>query len=159
MPDGSTSLLFCSGCQSAKSPDQFSRHKNRSTGRGNWCKACMRRIYTRPDYLERRKAYRTHNLSRSLLIETRARAKRRGIEFDLNVADLVVPEACPVLGIRLVAQGKRTDASPTVDRIDQSRGYIKGNVAVVSWLANRLKSNCSDPAIFEAIAAYLRRRL
>lgn len=37
--------------------------------------------------------------------------------------------------------GTPIDTSPTIDRVDNSKGYIKGNVVVVSYLANRIKSS------------------
>jgi hypothetical protein len=48
-----------------------------------------------------------------------------------------------VLGIRLdysMGGGKRPD-SPSIDRIDNSKGYVKGNRVVISMRANRLKSD------------------
>ena len=35
------------------------------------------------------------------------------------------------------------NCSPTLDRIDPSKGYIKGNVEFVSSLANKMMSNAS----------------
>ena len=34
-----------------------------------------------------------------------------------------------------------TEGSPSVDRIDPNGGYVRGNIVVVSWRANRLKGN------------------
>lgn len=86
---------------------------------------------------------------------TRQRAKRDGIAFDLKSEELSVPEVCPVLGIPLFRQrgnGPR-DNSPSLDRIDPSKGYTKDNVRVISYRANRIKGNCTA-AELRAIAAY-----
>jgi hypothetical protein len=71
------------------------------------------------------------------------RAKRRGISFDLSPEDIVIPTHCPVLGIplNLSPSLRERDSSPSLDRIDNSRGYIRGNIVVVSYRVNRLKSD------------------
>jgi len=72
------------------------------------------------------------------------RAKARGRQFDLKLEDVVIPERCPALGLPLYVQGgKRTDFSPTLDRIDSRKGYTKDNVRVISWRANRVKYDAS----------------
>jgi predicted Fe-S protein YdhL (DUF1289 family) len=79
------------------------------------------------------------------------RAKRRafekGLDFNITPSDVVVPDKCPILGMPLVVfkgkSGGRPD-SPALDRIDNSKGYVKGNVAVISHLANCMKSSATD---------------
>lgn len=34
-------------------------------------------------------------------------------------------------------------------------GYVPGNIAVISHLANTIKSNCTDPEVFRRVARYL----
>jgi hypothetical protein len=68
------------------------------------------------------------------------------MEFSLTYADIVVPEFCPVLGIKLVVgEGNScgADNSPALDRIDNNVGYVPGNVIVVSHRANRIKTNAT----------------
>lgn len=71
----------------------------------------------------------------------RKRAKKRGLEFNIEYADLVVPEVCPIFGVPFVykATMDNYDFAPSVDRIDSSKGYVKGNVQVISRLANCMK--------------------
>lgn len=65
---------------------------------------------------------------------------------------------CPVLGIRLVAgQGTLHDASPTLDRMNGSWGYEPGNIAVISFRANRAKGGLTAREL-EQIAAWMRRQ-
>jgi hypothetical protein len=52
-----------------------------------------------------------------------------------------VPKRCPVLGIKLMRGSKIHNGSPTIDRINNSKGYTKNNILIVSSLANRIKSN------------------
>jgi hypothetical protein len=38
-------------------------------------------------------------------------------------------------------KGRQDDNSATIDRIDNARGYVRDNVLICSWKANRLKSD------------------
>lgn len=82
------------------------------------------------------------------------RAKRKAVDFDIQLEDVVIPLRCPVLGILLTPSEIRLqDSSPTIDRIRPSEGYIKGNVEVISWRANRLKGECT-PEDLQKLARY-----
>lgn len=74
-----------------------------------------------------------------------------GWEFNITPDDIIFPEYCPYLNIRLVIGDvfPPKDDNPSIDRIDPSKGYIKGNVEVVSLLANRIKSNASPSDIMK----------
>ncbi len=79
---------------------------------------------------------------RVLWWNARNRAKAKGIEFSISIADIVVPSICPILGIPLeVATVHVRDGSPSIDRIDPSKGYVLGNIQVISHKANTMKSN------------------
>ncbi len=99
--------------------------------------------------------YRKH-WARRILAQAHIRAVKDGIPFDLTEADIVMPVFCPVLGIKLVIGTKgQTDASPSIDRFVPSLGYVRGNVAVISNRANRLKSD-GTLAEHEALVAWMR---
>lgn len=72
----------------------------------------------------------------------KANAKRVGQDFTIQFGDLEWPSHCPILGLEIdyFADG-RQENSPSIDRIDPTKGYIPGNVAVVSWRANRIKND------------------
>ncbi len=79
-----------------------------------------------------------------LLSRTKTRAKKLGLEFDLRVDDIHIPNKCPVLDIPLNLSARKADFdSASIDRIDSDKGYVKGNVAVISWRANRIKGDSS----------------
>lgn len=83
------------------------------------------------------------------------RAKQKGIKFTIKREEIEVPTHCPILGIKLkYNEGKRGDSTYSLDRVDNSKGYVKGNVAVISWRANRLKNNLS-PKEIKAVYQYL----
>lgn len=72
------------------------------------------------------------------------RAAKRGLDCTLDFRSIDVPSHCPVLGIPLFrTPGQITDNSPSLDRIDSTKGYVEGNVVVVSQRANRLKSDAT----------------
>lgn len=88
--------------------------------------------------------WRMKNPAAYILQNAKGRAKKKGWVFDLNVEDIVIPETCPVLGIPLfirIGGNGQNDNSPSLDRIDSTKGYIKGNIQVISWRANHLKSD------------------
>ncbi len=65
-----------------------------------------------------------------------------GLEFTITESDLQMIDVCPVLGIPLDwSPSARKDNTPSIDRFDSSKGYVPGNVAIISWRANNLKSN------------------
>ena len=110
--------------------------------------------------MPRSKRYRTPaSLAAYLVRLARRRALKSGTPFDLRPEDVVVPVYCPALGVRLErnhggkAQGKR---SPTLDRIDPKKGYVRGNVIVLSAKANQMKSTGS-PEELERVAAFARQ--
>ena len=61
--------------------------------------------------------------------------------------DIVIPESCPILRIPIIYHSGSSGGkinSPALDRIDNSKGYIKGNVLVISHLANMMKSCANE---------------
>ena len=73
----------------------------------------------------------------------KANATRSGIEFSINFGELDFPTHCPILGIELdyFSETGRQENNPSFDRKDPSKGYVAGNVFVVSWRANRIKND------------------
>lgn len=104
-----------------------------------------------------RKSY-IKNLAARMLKSARMRARKEGFNFNLSKEDIVIPTHCPVLGIEFqCGHLHASDNSPTLDRIDNGCGYVRGNVVVVSLRANRLKSSATITElrkIAEFYAAY-----
>lgn len=94
----------------------------------------------------------------SMWVNAKQRARLRGLEFNLDLFDIEVPSHCPVLGIELRRGAPHrgpSDNSPTLDRINLDRGYVRGNIKVISFRANRLKSNGTIDEI-ENVLAYMK---
>jgi hypothetical protein len=148
----------CGKCKEYKIPELFYSNVKSLTGRGSYCKECMMK-YTKTDkWAEWRKEKYYRNPARTIWIEARNRARKNNLPFNIEVDDCVIPEYCEVLGIKLSQKGNGThsDSTPTLDKIIPNNGYTKGNVKVISWKANRLKSDCDDPEVFEKIAKYIK---
>jgi len=75
----------------------------------------------------------------------------------LTLDDIVIPERCPALGILLEVQsGVASNASPSLDRLDPKRGYVPGNVVVLSVLANQIKSEATSGQV-RLVAEWLKK--
>jgi len=79
----------------------------------------------------------------------RTRAKEQGLPFDISPSDIVIPEFCPILGIKLDRdrQDKTKQSSPSLDKVIPELGYVKGNIEVISYRANRMKSDLTMEVI------------
>lgn len=110
-------------------------HKNRGRVR-SWCKQCV---------ITYSKTYQKTHPEYVLLRRARHNAKVAGVDFDLTLDCIFIPASCPILGIPIffAVNGARSDNSPSLDRIDSKKGYVKGNVHVVSWRANKIKQDAT----------------
>lgn len=70
-------------------------------------------------------------------------------EFDIEVEDIIIPTHCPYLGIELIFDVNHHNSPNyfSIDRIDSSKGYVKGNVQVISHLANSMKNKATKEEI------------
>lgn len=93
------------------------------------------------------KRCRENNPAKAILAAAKARAKKYGIPFSITVADIVIPDKCPILGIAFGPNTRRGVGSHwdsmSLDRTIPKIGYISGNVEVMSRLANTMKSNAT----------------
>lgn len=93
---------------------------------------------------EKRRIDYSNNLEANMLYRAKKRARNKNIEFDLTIDDIFIPDLCPILGVPIVKviTGKK-EYSPSLDRIDRKRGYVKNNIMIISNRANRLKSDAT----------------
>ena len=120
-----------------RGPSEFNRYEK------HYCVNCRGKGY----------ATKTHGMSRdedgrltteyNMWQNASNRAKRFNVPFDIEPADIIIPDFCPVLGIPLVRSIGKTHTvnSPSLDRIIPERGYVKDNILVVSYRANTMKSD------------------
>ena len=113
------------------------------------CRSCIskeRKQY----YLENQSQIRHKMLQRKIatpknqiLTRCKNRAKEYGIDFNLELDDIILPTQCPVFHTPLTYGAKHPENRYSIDRIDSSRGYVKGNIQIISQLANTMKSNAT----------------
>lgn len=96
-----------------------------------------------------------------LINQVRHRCKKKGIPFNLEVEDIIIPSHCPVLGFplkRAIGEKSNKYDSPSLDRIDPGKGYIKGNVMVISQRANVMKNDATKEEL-ELFADWVKNKL
>lgn len=136
----------CVECKEEKPYSEFYTEKNQRIS--SRCKICAKVHLKRwkKNNKERMKEcinkYKIRQPISYLLIRCRIRAKKKNLEYNLSREDIVIPKFCPVLGIKITF-GQEKYNSPSIDRIDNNKGYIKGNIIVVSVKANELKRDSS----------------
>jgi hypothetical protein len=122
------------------------------------CIKCAKDIYTIAD----RENYRTGNTLKRQFNTRKQSALRNNILFTIKFEDIEQPEYCPVLGIKLnygwSGEGIRDDAKATIDKLVPELGYVPGNVFVISWRANKLKSDMTIVEL-ENILRYMKERM
>jgi len=103
-----------------------------------------------------RKKNFTANPRHYLWYVAKVRAKQKGVEFTITEEDIIIPEYCPILQMKLTTggDGYRQDAM-SLDRVDNSKGYIPGNVRIISRWANLKKSSMTIEEL-ERIIKYMK---
>lgn len=77
----------------------------------------------------------------NFVLKARERAREKGLDFNITRDDIILANFCPILGLRL--DSSTLDQTPSIDRIDNNKGYIKGNIQIISFRANRMKGNAT----------------
>lgn len=112
-----------------------------------------------PDLVRsKEKEYHTRNKASYMIKIVKRGAKKRGIIFDISKDAISnFGTHCPALGIEYIFDATHSNKqfSPSIDRIDNNKGYTKDNVHVISCRANTLKSDATIDEI-EKIVNYLR---
>lgn len=87
-----------------------------------------------------------------LIIDVKKRCRKKGTKCNLITRDIIIPEFCPALGVKLRRKGGLHAAS--IDRVNPKKGYVRGNVQVISVLANQIKS-CATAEQVMSVARYM----
>lgn len=107
----------------------------------------------RPEVIERKAEWHQQNKSsrsistklQDMVTRAKNRAIEKGVPFNLSKEDIKFVEVCPLLNIPLNWKGGPRDKNtPSLDRIVPEKGYVKGNVRIISNLANMMKSYASN---------------
>jgi len=96
-------------------------------------------MYTPPEFSDE-VAFSTYLANK--YVSKRRSAHTRGLDFDLSLTDFIAlfnRKLCPYTGDRLTYSRSEHSKDATLDRIDNTKGYIKGNVILCTLKANAAK--------------------
>lgn len=106
-------------------------------------------------YQSSRKIKFTNDPQHYLWYVARTRSRQNGIEFTIVKEDIIIPDICPVLGCKLTKGNGYLPNAMSLDRIDNTKGYIPGNVRVISRKANLMKSDLTMD-VLERLIKYIK---
>lgn len=153
-------MKICSNCARSY-PETRAFFHYQADGKNGFMARCIecktkhdRDRYKLPD-VKKRKAHQSKEWARNnpekyMIIQARSNAKARGIEFTITKDDIDIPAKCPLLGIEIIRNvfsTGRPDNMISIDRVDSDKGYIPGNVKIISFLANKIKTNATPDQI------------
>ena len=122
----------CTQCRNLYSKKYQEENKEKIS---NWHKQNHLKKYSP----EKRREMHKKNITSEMFYAAKSRAKNKNLTFTITKEDVIIPNTCPVFGIPL--DSRDVFHTPSLDRIINDLGYVKGNVRVISSKANRLKNN------------------
>lgn len=152
----------CRKCHGTFSESLFHRDRSRADGLRTRCKGCDTascrswrhknaervRSYKRARYAENPQAVsvansraRKANPAMWMISSARNRARLKGLEFDLDdyreeIRTRANAMTCELTGVPLDSSAAKAWNSPSLDRIDPSRGYTYSNIRIVAYAMN-----------------------
>lgn len=158
-------MKTCTKCNIDKEFTEFHKCKVNKDGLYNYCKNCKKEYdieYRKSDkvqnaqksntYRDRKREYMKYiaitDPRKMLWTSAKSRAKLNKLDFNITLDDIIIPETCPLLGIKIERKeygkgGSFQPNSPSLDKIIPSKGYVKGNIMVISMKANVMKCNAT----------------
>lgn len=145
----------CATCGQIKEYDLFQKNSQQKDGYSCYCKVCTK-ISSKVKYEQNKE--NEEWLLQKMLNASRARANRKNLEHTITLEQLKMlypcDNKCPVFGFDL-AWGHPKWSSPSLDRIDSSRGYTYENCQIISNKANMLKNDATLEEL-ELLVNYLK---
>lgn len=177
----------CTKCKRQLPISCYGKHRLGKYGRQAACKECdsaRAKVYLKsPANLARRKAtqadwYRTNRpavrlrytesfrrrRARHLVWSAATRAKRKGIPFSLGDADIADIQRridvglCEITGMPFDLSPGRHFNSPSIDRIDSTRGYSPDNIRVVCHAMNAAMGDWGEGPVWKMFQCWLARK-
>lgn len=140
---------YCSK-KCATSASYKANYKNRYQDTKEYQKAWYEARMRDPEYRAKRakytREYRQSSTENRMLTAAKDRSKLMGLDFNLELSDIVIPEICPVLAVPMIVRGRH---APSLDRIEPTKGYVKGNIQVISRKANTMKNDATPEELKE----------
>jgi len=84
---------------------------------------------------------------RMRVTDAKKRALKKNLDFNIDVEYLIkklieTNYICPYLGVKF--EKRNSDYVLSIDRIDPTKGYVKGNIEITSRLANTMKNKATN---------------
>ncbi len=135
------SLVFkCKTCEQEKPATAFSVHKQCRVGYDlSRCKECKK------SYSLAANKWASRTIEQKILNRAKTRATAKGIPFDIDIEDIIIPDVCPVFGKPFIYGDHAWTYS--IDRIKPELGYVKGNIMIISNKANMMKNDATTEEI------------
>lgn len=163
----------CNRCKEEKLLSEFSVNSKAKDRLQYRCRACdvkyqaQRRDANKDQFAEYSREYQRGRRQdfdyrlQMLINASKQRAKLNDRKHNINVEDIKaiypVDGCCPIFGLKLEFNGAGfRDSSPSIDRIDSTKGYTRDNIQVISWKANRIKGAATLQDL-EMLVAYLKQ--
>lgn len=106
-------------------------------------------------YKYSRKVRFTEDPQHYLWYTARTRSRQNGTDFTIVKEDVIIPEKCPILGFTLTKGDGYLPNAMSLDRVDNTKGYVPGNVRVISRKANLMKCDLTLE-VLEQIMKYIK---
>ena len=149
--------LLCHYCNEYKDVEEFSAKGSKSrvrNGRRYICKSCgtIRQKKHNKNLSDEDKLQKCLRLR---WLGAKDRSKRNNIDFSISFDDIknlwqIQDGTCALSGIKMTyeLQSGRTPTNISIDKIDQSKGYVTGNVQLVCMACNQIKSDMSEDEMY-----------
>lgn len=167
LPAEADDRKMCAGCGTVKLLSDF--YKNQPSIGGGYrtkCKECYKarssawrekpgsKTKTSATFV----AYRRSHRAKILLTLAKHRASLKGLEYSLDqyeeeIQSVIDAGVCQVTGLPLNLDGGKTWDSPSLDRIDSTKGYARENVRIVLYCVNVMANLWGPNKIIKIAAA------
>jgi len=116
--------------------------------------------------LESSRKWQKATPERTLLTQCKCNARQRSLPFDLTLdllKSMLKGMTCAATGLPLTFERepgekyRRSPWFPSIDRIDNSLGYVPGNIRIVCSLYNFMRSNHADEDVLTVARALVAR--
>ncbi len=129
----------CAKCKEVKTLEEFHNNKKMKQGKASYCKNCSNKAI---------KKYRRTLIGNAIAIYNHQKlsSKRRGHNppayAKQDLVDFLLSNKKYInLHSEWVESGYENSLVPSVDRIDDYKGYSLDNIQVMTWKENRIKSH------------------
>jgi len=83
--------------------------------------------------------WRSMSTEEKILKRVKERVRTQNLPFNLELSDIIIPKYCPIFNIPLFTSDKVGPNTPSIDRVLNNLGYVKGNIRIISMKANSMK--------------------